>query len=59
MESETNVAAPLLFHMSEYQQQPLRIFLAIWSLETEHTDVSPYPELTVLSENEHPGNFKP
>lgn len=51
MESETNVTVPLLFHMSEYQQQPLRIFLALCSLETEHTDVSPYPKLTVLSEN--------
>jgi len=45
------VTVPLLFHMSEYQQQPLRIFLAICSLETEHTGVSPYPELMVLSEN--------
>lgn len=51
MESETNVTVPLLFHMSEYQQRPLRIFLALCSLETEHTDVSPYPKLTVLSEN--------
>lgn len=50
-QSETTVTAPLLFHMSEHQQQPLRIFLAICSLETEHTDVSSYPELTVVSEN--------
>lgn len=51
MESETNVTVSLLFHMPEYQQQPLRIFLAICSLETDRTDVSPYPELTALSEN--------
>lgn len=45
------VTVPVLFRIPECQQQPLGIFLAICLLETAHTDVSPYPELTVLSEN--------
>lgn len=44
-----NVTVPLLFHKSECQQMPLRIFLAICSLGAEHTDGS--PELAVLGEN--------
>lgn len=42
----TNVTVLLLFHMSGYQQQPLRIFLVMCSLETEQTDLPPYPELS-------------
>lgn len=46
MRRGANVTIPLLFHMSGYQQQPLRIFLEMCSLETELTGAPPYAELS-------------